>query len=214
MKNVAERALIQSEATNRLAAASKAQANTLDKQLSVMQKGQRPWLGLGSQMTLTHPPRFNEMIGPQPPQKGRVSLRIEGTFVIHNFGTAPAFGEDTDITIDLPTNDTITRPPANLIDCHTANTKMSSGEVIFPGSGVNSGFDIQATKLIPGKPITEMRRVWLVGCISYFDSEERVHSTKFWLRSNFPDNTPWIQLTPDFRYMPILSFESWGEEAN
>src|ERR1039457_2869639 len=59
----------------------------------------------------------------------RNTHRIEGTFVIHNFGTAPAFGEDTDITIDLPTNDTITRPPANLIDCHTANTKMSSGEV-------------------------------------------------------------------------------------
>jgi hypothetical protein len=189
------------------------QAAAAQGQLDVMRSGQRPWLGILGKVNLTSKPIFQ--IPPiSPPNKRGISLAIEGNFVVHNFGTSPAFDESVLVDADIPAGDTITRPTTFMM-CPDEDVKLHHGEVIFPSSGVISGFNTQTGRYGPPRDITEVRRIWLLGCISYHDAEGKViHHTRFWLRSNFPDNTAWIQLTPDFRYMPIVSFESWGEEAD
>ncbi|MBI2819672.1 MAG: hypothetical protein HYX73_06815, partial [Acidobacteria bacterium] len=94
----------------------------------------------------------------------------------------------------------------------SSNTNI--GEVLFPNSEISVPFHSESITVVPGKTITEVRRIWVLGCISYHDAVQQIHHTKFWLRSTFPENAAWIDMTPGFRYMPIISFESWGEEAD
>ena len=190
---------------------TKKQAAASQGQLNLMRFGQRPWLGVFGQVVINRPPHFQVIAD-------SVGLEMEGRYVVKNFGTSPAFDENSSISFQLPMADTaITRPPAYRIPCFDYDTRQRKGEVIFPGSGVNQGFTqlVGTTTTIPGKRITEVSHIWLLGCISYNDAESKIHHTKFWLRSVFPPNASWITIDNGvFRYMPILGFESWGEEAD
>jgi hypothetical protein len=179
------------------------------EQTRIQTAAQRPWLGMFGQVSLTAPPIYR--VG----APGQVELGLEGAYVVRNFGASPAFYANNWVSIELLMSDsTITRPPVSRVFCVDGPTKLHEGEVIFPDSGVNFGFNQQIARLIPGKNITEVNRVWLTGCISYVDGAQQLHHTRFWLRSAHPDNAQWIVLTNGFRYMPINGFESWGEESD
>ncbi len=156
------------------------QTQTAQGQLAVMQAGQRPWLGLGSPITLTTEPKmtFNPILS-------SLSMNIEGTSIIHNYGTAPAFDVRSEFVVQWPfiTGDTVTRPDAKWFDC--SEKGRSGGEVVFPASGFVSGFTEVAGVASKGK-ITEVGRIWLLGCITYHDSRKTFHTTKVWLRSHPP----------------------------
>ena len=195
------------------AAAANNAAQAAQDQVRIMQSGQRPWVGLDGQATLERVTPFR-LLPISPPNKIGISCDIDETFIIHNYGITPAFDEHSDVMLYVPqTGETGTKPEGPF-NCRTTAADISHGEVIFPGAPVRAGFRIQPASIYLLKSTPELRRIWLLGCISYRDGDRKIHNTKFWLRSTFPDGTAWIQLTPTFRYMPILGFESWGEEAN
>lgn len=179
----------------------------MQEQTLIQRAARRPWVGIFGQVSLTNPPDYRVFV------PGQVTLRLEGTYAVKNFGSSPAFYANHWVNIEFLVSDSvITRPPESRMMCADGPTKLHQGEIIFPGSGVNFGFDQQMGRVIPGKKITEVDRVWLTGCISYLDEGEKLHHTRFWLRSAHPDNAQWISLAnADFRYMPITGFESWGE---
>lgn len=96
--------------------------------------------------------------------------------------------------------------------CPDGATKLLTGEAVFPASGFSQGFSQQTSIALQQHP--EVGRVWLLGCAVYHDGDKTVHHTWFWLRSTHPDGTGWIVKSPTFRYMPIVGFESWGEEVD
>jgi hypothetical protein len=214
------------------------QAGIMQRQFEVAQAEQRPWLGHGP-ISIKKEPVF-QLMPIQPPIAADVGLSIDFILEIHNFGTAPALDTKiwTDIELAISDHAAVTKPIMEP-SCGTTNAKdFPRGEVIFPNSGINSEFETQMSHgyFEPAlRNIVEVRRIWLTGCISYHDGRLKLHHTKFWLRSTFPDYTQWIEFTaaqrqaeasrfhlpPEiipftgrFRYMPILGFESWGEEAD
>jgi hypothetical protein len=195
------------------AAATARAAKAAQDQVGIMQSGQRPWLGLDGQPTLEHVTPFR-LLPISPPNKTGISCDIDETFVFHNYGMTPAFDEHSDVMLFVPQAGETGIKPEGPFNCRTTDADIAHGEVIFPGSSVRAGFHIQPASVYLLKSTRELRRIWLLGCISYRDGDRKIHNTKFWLRCTFSDGTAWITLTPDFRYMPILGFESWGEEAN
>jgi hypothetical protein len=185
--------------------------NEMQAQTRIQREGQRPWLGIAAQVSLTNPPEYRVSV------PGQVELRLQGVYAVKNFGTSPAFYADNWVNVEfLMSTPDIKRPPVSRMICPDGSAKSHEGEVVFPGSQVTFGFNMQMARMIPGTYIREVNRVWLVGCISYLDaSDTKIHHTRFWLRSAHPDNAEWIKLPgKDFRYMPITGFESWGEEAD
>ena len=179
-----------------------------------MQSVQRPWLGTTGEITLAGVPTLS--LQPiSPTNKTGFALSIKGSVGVHNFGTSPAFAEYTSFFPYLATTEeeAIFRPSANAINCLPLDTRVSSGEVVFPGVTVNSGFDVQGSFYVLGKSFG-IKTVWAIGCFSYEDADRRTHHTKFWLRSIPTEGVGWIQLTPNIRYKPIAGFQLWGEEAD
>jgi hypothetical protein len=148
-----------------------------------------------------------------------LNLDIEGIVTVKNFGQMPAFDQNAAFGVWLPVapEDTITRPEGiRFVICPDGYTKLGRGEVLFPGGpGINEGFSVTLSRTIPGKKISEVGRIWVVGCISYHDGTSTVlHHTRFWFRSAHADDANWIIFSHEFRYMPITGFESWGEQAD
>jgi hypothetical protein len=178
LKDMAKAALAQAVSAQSLAVASKSQ-------LSVMQSGQRPWLGLGSQVVLTAEPKFRVWT-PNPNRRDTVAaeITIDSVFVIHNYGASPAFGARSLMSVDIPwpTDNTTTRPDnVWALSCESGvDRKLDSGEVVFPGSRFSAPFSATSSRTIPGRGIREIARVWLVGCIVYNDASNHTHCTRFW----------------------------------
>lgn len=78
-------------------------------QLAVMQTGQRPWLGLLGTVNKSSGPTVR-FFNPTS-----VNYELEGTFIVHNFGTSPAFDENSEVRVDIPTVDTVTRPTGGML---------------------------------------------------------------------------------------------------
>lgn len=193
------------------------QALAVQGQLLVMQAGQRPWIGLGSDIVIApHEPTVR-LIG-LPGIKSSLNYSLSPRFLVKNFGTSPAFGVNTSINVVLPMPPKDTVTPPKVWDCPDASTKQGKGEVIFP----NTAGTVQGTYITAGVPdfekyVPEVARVWIVGCISYQSgSDAKIHHTKFWFRSAHPDNAQWTTVIGGgkFRYLPITGFESWGAEAD
>jgi hypothetical protein len=183
------------------------QADYTQGQLDVMRSGQRPWLGLNGQVSLSSAAAFRFF------NPAFVNLNLEGTGVVKNFGASPAFDVNGMMVVEIPSpSDTVTRPSKKLITCPAGPTMQHQGEVVFPGNSYLQGFSQQTSVQLRYHP--EIGRVWLLGCIVYHDREQTLHHTWFWLRSAHPDVAAWIQLRPNFRYMPIIGFEPWGQEAD
>lgn len=186
------------------------QADAAQRQLEAMQYSQRPWLGPDGQISLTDGPKFR-VISPIS-----ISTAVEGIVTIKNFGSSPAFFADASVTPYAVVNSlsTITPPPRDVVLCPLGSAQNHSGEVVFPGNSIRAAFSAEAPRIM-SVPITEVPRVWLIGCISYrIGSDKFVHHTRFWLRSIHPLNPPWIQLSSGFRYLPVTGFELWGEESD
>ncbi|MGB9456996.1 MAG: hypothetical protein WCB12_13190 [Bryobacteraceae bacterium] len=205
-------------------------AEAAQGQLKVMQAGQRPWAGLGGQVQLSSEPAFKLMFAPVPSSTvpppvlppsafagppNRVNLTLEVVVTVRNFGASPAFDVNgMMMTYIPPPANTITRPDKTRMLCPVGLTVQHLGEVIFPSpnSEYIQGFSQQTS--VDLKQHSEIGRVWLLGCIVYHDHDQGLHHTWFWLRSTHPDNAQWITDSRVFRHMPILGFESWGEEAD
>ncbi len=201
------------------------QARAAQKQANIAQQAfdiqHRPWVGPGGQLTLTKAPTFQFTPPRTDWNKVHVTLDLEGVYVVKNFGTAPALNENSAISIEIPVmGDTTTRPNFKLIRCPDEDTASGRGEVIFPGTVIAAPFSNQTgSAFTPKGNKVEVRRIWVLGCITYHDVARKIHHTRFWLRSALPDNllsddTGWIDIGPNFRHKPILGFESWGEEAD
>lgn len=172
----------------------------------------RPWMGLdGLDLTAVN---FSSL------RPSLISIHLEGTMVLRNFGTYPAFNAGANITQVFPlptdawTKDPLGKPPKTMILCSDQEQVLPGGEVVFPSRGFTHPFFNDMTWGWKGRNV-EVPRVWLLVCVSYYDGRRKEsHHTWIWLRSTHPLNAQWIILNPSSRYMPITGFESWGEEAD
>jgi hypothetical protein len=173
----------------------------------------RPWIGmLGSIRVSNRPTVVFTRAGPASLEG--VEVNLEGIYEIKNFGTAPAFRVNTLTTIGIPRpGETTKRPSVMEFECPDWATNSGEGDVLFQG-GPGTLVPFEAGAQVFKGNITEIRRIWLLGCISYQDAVGQLHRTRFWLRSTFPEGSPWIASGDGHRYMPIAGFESWGQESD
>jgi hypothetical protein len=172
----------------------------------------RPWMGIDGLAVTSI--KFTSR------RPSLISIHLEGTMVLKNFGTYPAFSANAEITPVFPvpteawTKNPLGRPPKGTFMCPDQETFLPGGEVVFPTREFTHAFVNDLSWGWKGRNV-EVRSVWLAVCISYFDGRQKQpHHTWIWLRSVHPLKARWIILNPTTRYMPVTGFESWGEEAN
>ena len=195
--------------------------NTLNNQLVQMRRSNdltktqweaeyRPWMGMDT--IALSALKFSSQ------RPSLISVHLDGTMVLKNFGTYPAFSSEAEITPVIPfptdawTKNPLGRPPEGMFRC--SDETKQAGEIVFPGRGFTSPFSSDLNWGWRGNSV-EVGRLWLLVCISYRDGRaEKSHHTKIWLRSAHPINAQWIAINSTSRYMPITGFESWGEETD
>lgn len=172
----------------------------------------RPWMGLES-LSLTAA-KFTSS------RPSEIAIHLEGTMVLKNFGTYPAFAAGAEMTQVFPiptdawTKTPLGRPPQSMFQCSDEETFVQGGEVVFPDRGFIHPFSNDMAWGWKGQSV-EVSRVWLLVCVSYYDGRQKQpHHTRIWLRSTHPLNAQSIALNANSRYMPITGFESWGQEAD
>jgi hypothetical protein len=177
------------------------------KQTNLQRNGQRSWLGVNG-------PISSQQIVFSNPHQGVLRFKISGLYFIKNFGHSPAtdVAEHVVAYIPLRSDDAAIRPEHGF-DCNDDETRKRNGEVVFPDGvvaiGINEEQNLARMQIGPDIP-----HVWLLGCISYFDTTDtKMHHTRFWQRSYFPLGSEWIAVG-QYRYMPIAGFESWGEKTD
>ncbi|MGC2464069.1 MAG: hypothetical protein WA517_02665 [Candidatus Acidiferrum sp.] len=172
----------------------------------------RPWMGLdGINFTAI---KFSSL------RPSLISLHLEGTMVLKNFGTYPSFGANAEMTPIIPipmdkwTKDPLGKPPQIMFMCPEQTALPQGGEVVFPSRGFVHPFFQDISWGWRGQNV-EISHVWILVCISYYDGRQKEpHHTRIWLRSIHTPNAQWVVLNPASRYMPVTAFESWGEQAD
>ncbi|HEY5331308.1 MAG TPA: hypothetical protein VIJ79_15610 [Acidobacteriaceae bacterium] len=131
-------------------------------------------------------PLVFRVYGANPHNQTAAKMTI--SYKVKNFGISPAFKTASQVGVVL-TDNTLTLPQfqmrsvCSLADGNSrADDKESFGDnAIFPTGETSASFEIES-----GQPIalTDIRRVWIVGCTSYQDGVSNViHHTKFWIMS-------------------------------
>lgn len=187
MKDIADRALIQSQAANRLAAESKRSADIAESQ------GPSPWVGIERDSFKLEGPRY-EWSGPNAP-----TIRFEAQFSVKNLGTAPALhfiarmnsvpvqwdnsSGGSIATFPVWENDkTVNNRVCPLIDSETAVAGYrKEGSVVLPGEtrGARAGSSIPEDV----KP-RALGFLWTTLCITYFGPNGTVHHSGYGFMSN------------------------------
>jgi hypothetical protein len=175
-------------------------------------RDKRPWVGLNEAVQPVGTPTFHFGAG----NYNYVGMNLNVSYKLRNFGNSPAFHERSTALYVTPTTAGNKPTSQEIQPWMTLACASNAGGrwAIFPGaeaveqSGGNVSFRTADA--------TEIRRVWIVGCITYEDSFGTVYHTKFLARSVFPDGSQWIRpdLGHSLRYLPIVGFEMWEMEAD
>jgi hypothetical protein len=168
---------------------------------------QVPWLELEDN-AVSISPAFQFSDGPPLPYPSVFVGPIN--YVIKNFGPAPAFHEWDSVHV-VPNPDG--QKPEKLIEvlCQMregigkGHAETTGGEILFPGAEKHVGW---TTNISPSSKQTHFGSVWLIVCVSYEDSWNRVHHSRFvYMTTPGPESgsTPIAPnpAHPDWTYIPI-----------
>lgn len=146
-------------------------------------KGNRPWLGVDGPPVVTQPPTiFSE--------GGRKSIKASFSFIVRNFGTAPAlhYAVDTTIVTNSPPTPEGRANFSEFKQAADATCRMAdagtrpivpgeegSGLYVFPNQPIRQEVNNATTSPAPS-PATALD---IVGCLAYSDQHTRIHYTRF-----------------------------------
>jgi hypothetical protein len=181
----------------------------------------RPWIGLSGSVEFPKAPTFQVFQTATPLSTG---IDLEWVFRIKNAGISPAFRVASNTQIWM-SGETLQLPQFQMqFACSNADwTGNNGGSVLFPDSAdITVSPPPGVSGNVMGLPleITKIRRIWVIGCISYQDSNGKVtHHTKFWVVSNkIPDSSPpqviEHQKIVTFYSLPITGWEMIRTEAD
>jgi hypothetical protein len=148
------------------------QAAAAQGQLDVMRSGQRPWVGIEQNTAIpVNSPQYA-----WSPALSYPTIYVTLQYSIKNYGLTPAFRVNGVFTVAPVTDPGPTGGPSFPDPCAMAETrqdpseKIQLGEVVFPGSAINTGFGTNM-QTDPQK-LRVLRRVWINLCIAYQDSDK------------------------------------------
>jgi hypothetical protein len=151
-------------------------------------KGNRPWVGVDGPLTVTQPPTIFQ-------EGGKENIKASFSFIVKNFGTAPALHYVAEATIVInspPTPDGRADFSAftNAADsaCRMADSgtraivpgEEGSGLYLFPSQPIREEVNNATTSPAPN-PITALD---VVGCMAYSDQHRGIHHTRFCFMGN------------------------------
>lgn len=156
------------------ATAAQAQLSQAESEWKVQQ---RPWVGLSGNVVLK-PPSFFVF---KANRESRTQFNADVTFALKNVGPSPAFHASWELWTLQTDNASVLLPQRQMnLACSLADSETKeSGTVIFP----NGPDNVANVSEEGGDQIewTEIRRIWIVGCISYTTAVDTViHHTRFW----------------------------------
>jgi hypothetical protein len=162
-----------------------AQAAAAQKQLTQTEtewtSQQRPWVGLSQPVALPARVTFQVFsVAPRP----STSVEVDSQVRIKNFGVSPAFRATTNATVVISDNGGLTVPEFHIKNTCSLSDQSTvvGGSVIFPNGESGTNFEQQTGSMVE---LYKIQRIWLLGCISYWDSTGGApHHTKFWIFSN------------------------------
>jgi hypothetical protein len=129
----------------------------------------RPWMGIDG-LNLTSV-KFSSS------RPSLITLHLEGTMILKNFGSYPAFGSDAEITPVFPlpmdswAKTPLGRPPRQMFQCSDQEPLPSGGEVVFPTRDFTHPFQNDMSWGWKGRNV-EVPHVWLLVCIFYSDGRQ------------------------------------------
>jgi len=178
---------------------------------------QRPWVGPQGNVEIPKTPIFQ--VFSATPDDTAIDLAV--TVKIKNVGLSPAFEASWDIQPHLSGNDlTLPQLPMKMA-CVSAEGKSNdgNGNLILPGGemGIEAGSETVMAQQIK---LSNVRRVWIVGCIVYKDrAKQLIHHTKFWIMSSMiPENATPIVVKPNKLFtsftLPIPGYGMVRSEAD
>ncbi len=202
--------------THALALAAQAANGKTERTLRVTH---RPWVGLvGGRVDVSLPPSFEANGDSQSPflMKSRIA------YSILNFGSSPAVREFSSFGI-IPSSNPLALPPSwREMTCKAGEewSKEKDRPVERPAHLVLPGTDLLNESsddfFMISRDITEIRRMWIVGCIVYQDIYGDVHHTRYLFRSRPLENAKPVEVShnPKLTYFPVAGFDLWDTDAD
>jgi hypothetical protein len=193
----------------------KRQADAAQGQLSVMQLGQRPWVGVEQNTVIpVNSPQYA-----WSPALSYPTIYINLQYSIKNYGASPAFRVNGVFTVFPVFDQGPTGGPSFPDPCVMAETRQDPseriqlGEAVFPGSVIDTGYGTNMT--VDPQNLKALRRVWINFCIAYQDSDKtKWRHSKYTFISRpaegpivtFPDHPGWSYLP--FNGMSLIAASS------
>jgi hypothetical protein len=166
---------------------------------------QVPWLGL-DESTVSVSPLLKVVAG--PPSSKEPVLMVTMTYSVKNFGPSPAFNE-SDSIMAIAYHDGPKPVEQMRLECEMQDHASLSGAYTF-GAGemilpTNRKQIIDWTtniQLTPGE--THIQRIWLVVCVAYMDSWNKMHHSRYLYLSRH-QNVPPVSIPgyPKWTYVPL-----------